>query len=94
MPNSRDEHATEHEQEVFNTIKTITKRIDRSPTSSFIRSSSGELLSDPDDVKQRWFEHGKALYNHQSTTDSSCLNAPTVVSRPSLALKLYQLSNS
>ena len=65
-------------KDVFNTIKTITKGIDRSPTSSSIRSSSGgELLSNPDKVKQRWFEYGKALYNHQPTIDSSCLNAPT-----------------
>ena len=28
-------------------------------------------------MKQRWFEYGKALYNHQPTIDSSCLNAPT-----------------
>ena len=34
-------------KEVFNTIKTITKGIDRRPTSSSIRSSSGELLSNP-----------------------------------------------
>ena len=61
-------------KEVFNTIKTITKGIDRSPTSSSIRSSSGELLSNPDEVKQRWFEYGKALYNHQPTIDSSCLH--------------------
>ena len=64
-------------KEVFNTIKTITKGIDRSPTSSSIRSSSGEPLSNPDEVKRRWFEYGKALYNHQPTIDSSCLNAPT-----------------
>ena len=64
-------------KEVFNTIKTITKGIDRSPTSSSIRSSSGELLSNPDEVKQRWFEYGKALYNHQPTFDSSSLNTPT-----------------
>ena len=64
-------------KEVFNTIKIITKGIDRSPTSSSIRSSSGELLSNPDEVKQRWFEYGKALYNHQPTIDSSCLSAPT-----------------
>ena len=63
-------------KEVFNTIKTITKGIDRSPTSSFIRSGSGELFSNPDEVKQRWFECGKALYNHQPTIDSSRLNAP------------------
>ena len=64
-------------KEVFNTIKTITKGIDRSPTSSSIRSSSGELLSNPDEVKQRLFEYGKALYNHQPNIDSSCLSAPT-----------------
>ena len=64
-------------KEVLNTIKTITKGIDRRRTSSSIRSSSGELLSNPDEVKQRWFEYGKALYNHQPTIDSSCLNAPT-----------------
>ena len=64
-------------KEVFKTIKTITKGIDRSPSSSSIRSSSGGLLSNPDEVKQRWFEYGKALYNHQPTIDSSCLNAPT-----------------
>ena len=39
-------------KEVFNTIKTITKGIDRSPTSSSILSSSGDLLSNPDEVKQ------------------------------------------
>ena len=65
-------------KEVFNTIKIITKGIDRSHTSSSIRSSSGELLSNPDEVKQRWFKYGKALYNHQPTIDSSCLNAPTL----------------
>ena len=81
-------------KEVFNTIKTITKGIDWSPTASSIRSSSGELLSNPAEVKQRLFEYGKALYNHQPTIDSSCLNAPTfgpnhcLVSRPSFALKL------
>ena len=80
-------------KEVFNTIKTITKRIDRSPTSSSIRSSSGELLSNPDEVKQRWFEYGKALYNHQPTNDSSVLthqslDLTTLVSLPSFALKL------
>ena len=43
-------------KEVFNTIKTITKGIDRSPISGSIRSGSGELLCIPDEVKQRWFE--------------------------------------
>ena len=68
---------TKVDEHVFNTIKTITKGINRSPTSSSIRSSSGELLSNPDEVKPRWFEYGKALCNHQPTIDSSCLNAPT-----------------
>ena len=35
------------------------------------------LFSNTDEVKQRWFEYGKALYNHQPTIGSSCLNAPT-----------------
>ena len=48
-------------KEVFNTTKTITKGIDRSSTSSSIRSSSGELLSNPDEVKQRVI-----LINHSS----------------------------
>ena len=64
-------------KEVFNTIKTIAKGIERSPASNSIRSSSGELLSNPDEVKKRWFEYGKALYNYQPTIDSSCLSAPT-----------------
>ena len=68
-------------KEVFNTIKTITKGIDRNPTSNSIRSSSGELLSDPKEVERRWFEYGKALYNHQPTIDASCVHSPTV--RPS-----------
>ena len=66
-------------KEVFNTIKTISKGIDRCPTSSSIRSSSGELLSNPSEVKHRWFEYGKALYNHQPTIESSCPNAHTSV---------------
>ena len=64
-------------KEVFNTIKTITKGIERNPTSNSIWSGSGELLSNPKEVERRWFEYGKALYNHQPTIDTSCVDSPT-----------------
>ena len=64
-------------KEVFNTIETITKGTEGNPTSNSIRSSIGELLSNPKEVERRWFDYGKALYNHQPTIDTSFVDSPS-----------------
>ena len=67
-------------KEVFSTIKTISKGVDRKPISNSIRNINGELLSYPEEVKQIWYEYGKALYSHQATVDTASLEAPTIKS--------------
>ena len=81
-------------KEVFNTIKTITKGIDRIPKTSSIRSSSsGELLSNPAEVKQRLFKMERhctiiSLPLILPALTHQPLDLTTVVSRSSFALKL------
>ncbi len=66
---------------VFNTVKTITRVIDTQPSSNSIRSASGDLLSNPTEVKQRWFDYGNKLYNHKPNVDPSNINL-TVAGKP------------
>jgi hypothetical protein len=75
-------------KDVFNIIKTISKGVDRQPSSKCIRNSNGELLTNPREIKQRWFEYGSALYNHKPdidplvcvrSTPSECDNEPPIL---------------
>ena len=58
----------------FNTLKLLTKN--NQTKSTAIEDKHGELITNQNEVKERWTEYCRGLYNYELQTDSSTLTDP------------------
>ena len=59
-------------KEVYDGIKKLTDK--KTTRSQLIKDKNGNLLTDPDMIKDRWAEHFKELYNPINPTDETVLD--------------------
>ena len=57
---------------VYQSIKLITGK--KAPRVSAIKDNAGKILTDPQDIKDRWKEHFDQLYNVNITADATIIS--------------------